>query len=61
MKSVFYGNYWDFNRDGESFKKLFELIDNNIEVTLDECDLTFDPNEFSDNEPPYPQSEKDLL
>lgn len=29
-KSLFYGNYWDFNRNGENFKSLFQKLD--IEV-----------------------------
>lgn len=30
--SLFYGNYWDFNRDPESFAELFKALNMNTEI-----------------------------
>jgi hypothetical protein len=35
---LFEGNYWDFNRDGGSFKKLFEAVGVEVELTEKDYD-----------------------
>lgn len=30
---LFYGNYWDFNRTGDSFKSLFEKLGFDVKLT----------------------------
>ena len=37
-KCLFEGNYWDFNRDGGSFKELFEAVGAEVELTEKDYD-----------------------
>jgi len=37
-KCLFHGNYWDFNRDGEEFKRLFEAIGLEVEYIEESCE-----------------------
>lgn len=38
-KSLFYGNYWDFNRDGNAFFELFKKAGLSVSLEEKEYDL----------------------
>lgn len=40
-KILFCGNYWDFNRDGKTFKELFKALGLNVKLIQKEDD--YDP------------------